>query len=165
MVALIKRMTTEFIEGEDRLRISGEIDNAPPVMMWLTQRLAGRLLSPLLQWLDRQAGVPLRREIIHGFAQEAAVAGLKPQAPVQAASGQVVWLIEAIDIVPAEESIALAFRAGVTNVANVSLTAQELRQWLAIVYVHWLNAGWPTALWPEWIQGEVTAVGQQVILH
>lgn len=165
MVAIIKRMTTEFIAAEDRLRISGEIADAPPAVMWLTHRLASRLLPHLLQWLDRQTGVPLRREIIHGFAQEAAVAELHPQAPVQAAPLQQAWLIETIDIAPAEERIALAFRARATSAVHVSLTAQELRQWLAIMHAHWVRAGWSTAAWPEWIQSEARPGGQQVVLH
>jgi hypothetical protein len=165
MVAVIKRMTTEFIEAEDRLRLSGEIENAEPAVMWLTQRLVSRLLPPLLQWLDRQTGAPLRREMIHGFAQEAALAELKPQAPVQAPTAEEAWRVEAIDVIPAEDGIGLVFRTGGARAASLGLTAQELRQWLAILYAIWLRAEWPTTVWPEWIKGEAKPTGQQIVLH
>lgn len=165
MVAVLKRVTTDFIEAEDRLRLSGEVENAAPVVMWLTQRLAARLLPPLLQWLDRTTGMPLRREIIHGFAQEAALAALQPQAPVQAPPSGEAWRVEAIDVTPTEDGIGLVFRAVEGHAAGVGLTAQELRQWLAILHATWLRAEWPTTVWPEWIQGEAKPTGQQIVLH
>lgn len=165
MVAVLKRVTTEFIEAEDRLRLSGEVESAPPVVMWLTQRLAARLLPPLLQWLDRTTGLPLRREIIHGFAQEAAVAAIQPQPPVQPPPAGEAWRVEAIDVTPTEDGIGLVFRAPGGQAAGFGLTAQELRQWLAILHGTWLRAEWPQAVWPEWIQGETKPTGQQIVLH
>ena len=54
MTTTLRRITTEYIEIEDRLRISGEIADAEAVVIWLTQRLLLRLLPLLLQWLDQQ---------------------------------------------------------------------------------------------------------------
>jgi len=179
MVAALKRVTTEFVEAEDRLRLSGEVDAADPVVLWLTQRLALRLLPPLFQWLDHQTGAtsarspaasPLLRmnvqqEIVHGFAQEAAKAGLKLQPPVQAKASGEAWLVNAIDLTPGEERIALVFKGKESSAAGVALTAMELRQWLAILHGIWTVAQWPTTVWPEWIQGEAKPIGQQIVLH
>ena len=55
MVIKLQRLTTEYIVIEDRMRISGETRDAGPVVMWLTNRLAMRVVPQLLRWLEDQA--------------------------------------------------------------------------------------------------------------
>jgi hypothetical protein len=178
MVAAISRLTTEYVDTEDRLRLSGEIANAAPVAMWLTQRLALRLIPALLRWLDGQAGAAsaensavapsstgeMQKEVVHGFAQEAAVAELKAHQRVQAAASD-GWLVQSIDLAPTGQQIALIFRAADGRAAGLGMTAQELRQWLAIVHAAWIRAEWPSALWPDWMRREAKPSGQQIVLH
>ena len=137
-----------------------------------------RLLPALFQWLDHQTGVTsnqastasrstaeLQKQVVHGFAQEAARAELAPQQPVQIAGAGEGWLIHSVDLTPAQERLALVFRAADGRAAGVALTAIELRQWLAILHGVWLAAGWPASVWPEWIQGEAKPSGQHIVLH
>src|SRR5688500_11623886 len=84
MTVTLKRVSTEYSDREDRLRLSGEVEGAGPVVIWLTQRLAARLLPLLLKYLDQQTDGRPHRDALHGFAQQAARAELKPQAPVRA---------------------------------------------------------------------------------
>jgi hypothetical protein len=178
MVAAISRLTTDYVETEDRLRLSGEIAGGPAVSMWLTQRVALRLLPELLRWLDakigatpaqdaapsRPAAQDVHKEVVHGFAQEAALAELKPQERVHAgpATGS---LIETIEIRPGEQRMVLIFRSADGQAAGLGVTAPELRQWLAIMRSIWLNAGWPQTPWPEWMKGEARPVERQIVLH
>lgn len=178
MVAAISRLTTDYVETEDRLRLSGEIADGPPVSMWLTQRVGLRLLPELLRWLDarigatpaqdagasRSAAQDVHKEVVHGFAQEAAMAELKPQERVRAGT-TTGSLIETIEIRPGEPRIVLVFRTTDGQTAGLGLTAPELRQWLAIMRGVWLNAGWPEAPWPEWMKGEARPVERQIVLH
>lgn len=180
MIPTLRRVTTEFVEDEDRLRLAGDVENAPPVEMWLTQRLALRLLPPLFQWLDQQTGAAslqaatpsrssvvasVQKQVVHNFAQEAAVAQFKPQPAVQVPAEGEGWLIQSVDLAPAEPSIALVFRAGDGRATGVSLMATELRQWLAILHGLWTRAQWPAGVWPDWIQREARPSGQQIVLH
>ena len=178
MIATLTRLTTSYADVEDRILLAGEIANALPEAMWLTQRLALRLLPALLQWLDHQTGVmssqasgalrstaELQKQVVHGFAQEAATAELVPQPPVQIARAGEGWLIHSVDLTPAQERLALVFRAADGRAAGVALTAIELRQWLALLHGVWLAAGWPASVWPEWIQGEAKPSGQHIVLH
>lgn len=175
MIAAISRLTTDYVDTEDRLRLSGLIANGPPVAMWLTQRLATRLLAALLQWLDKQVGgtkaaqapaaaADLQSELVHGFAQEAAVADLKPLERVQAAATD-GWLIQSVDLTPQEQGITLIFRTADGQAVGLPLKAQELRQWLAIMRGIWLGAGWPEAPWPEWMKAEAKPDERQIVLH
>ena len=178
MIAAIRRLTTDYVDNEDRLRLSGDIADGAPVSMWLTQRVALRLLPVLAQWLDSQIGMAVtqdaaasrlaaqdaQKQIVHGFAQEAAVAELESQDPVQAAPSA-GGLIQSIDLTPSERGIRLVFRTADGRAAGFSLSAAELRQWLAIMRGVWLRAGWPEAPWPEWMKGEARPAERQIVLH
>ena len=67
-----ERITTQYIDFEDRIRLAGEVGNAAPVVIWLTRRLLQRLLPALLQWLERQGADKQRAEVLQSFAQQAA---------------------------------------------------------------------------------------------
>ena len=54
MVIKLQRLTTEYIVIEDRIRISGETRDSGPVVMWLTNRLAMRVVPQLLRWLHHR---------------------------------------------------------------------------------------------------------------
>ena len=47
----LQRITSEYIEAEDRLRLTGEVGEGETETLWLTQRLLTRLLDHLLKWL------------------------------------------------------------------------------------------------------------------
>ncbi len=191
MIAAISRFTTDYVDSEDRLRLTGEVAEATPgsapvstpestpVSMWLTQRLALRLVTSLLRWLDIQIGATvgkggdaasrssveeMQKQVVHGFAQEAALAELKRLEPVPAAAGA-GWLIQSIDVTPRQQGIGLVFRAADGRAAGLGMTVAELRQWLAIVRTAWLQAGWSEAAWPVWMNGEAKPAERHIVLH
>jgi len=71
MIQHLQRMSTEYIVGEDRIRLSGEVENAASVVIWLTRRLLERLLPAVLNWLEGQGVDTPYSEIMHSFAQQA----------------------------------------------------------------------------------------------
>lgn len=165
MIVDLQRVTTGYAALEDRMRLSGEVENAAPVVVWMTQRLMLRLLPLLLRWLDNQAGAPLRREIIHDFAQEAARAGIKRQPPVKAEAAGESWLARSVNVTPGAERIVLVFNADDATGARFSLTVKELRQWLSILHGAWTKAKWPSDPWPDWMQSEARPASQRIVLH
>ena len=40
---VLHRLTTDYVEEEDRIRVSGASANGDTVVLWLTQRLLNRL--------------------------------------------------------------------------------------------------------------------------
>lgn len=56
MGAVLQRVTTAYLENEDRLRLTGKLADGDIVVLWLTQRLLSRLVPHLTTWLARQAG-------------------------------------------------------------------------------------------------------------
>ena len=148
----LQRLTTEYIEAEDRLRVSGELAPNETVVMWLSQRLLRRLLPHLFLWLEQQSGDSIPLEIEQSFAQEAATADFAAETPVAQHGGSEEWLVTAVDLGSSEQAIQLAFRANELQEANLTLNSVTLRQWLSIVHNLWGNAEWPTEFWPEWIK-------------
>jgi len=165
MTPSLQRITTEYIDLEDRIRLSGETENAETVVVWLTQRLLERLQPALLQWLEQQNADTSHAEMLHGFAQQIAEAGLTPQMPVRADANSTAWLALSVDITQSEQAVSLTLRGADGQDVNLTLAANPLRQWLAILHAAYCKAGWPLAVWPEWIRARTLPAMQQVVLH
>lgn len=146
------KMTSEFVEDEDRMRLSGELkEGGGTVVIWLTQRLLSRLLPHLFKWLEIQSGSNLPAELVLSFAQQAARAELAPEPPVKSSQDAQTWLAHAVDITAEPASLRLLFRSLKQEQAGVTLQPQQLRQWLSILHDLWRRAEWSAGLWPEWI--------------
>lgn len=162
----LKRITTEYVPQQDRIRLSGERDDsAAPLALWLTQRLFNRMLPVLLQWLERQGRELPRAETLQSFAQQAAGAKLTPQPPVRVDSASEEWLIQSVDVGSNDRLIRLTFKAEPDQAANLAFTAEQLRQWLCILHVAWIKAEWPGNVWPEWVRENTPTVQQDIVLH
>tara|TARA_R100001377_G_scaffold81364_1_gene60826 strand:- start:6460 stop:6960 length:501 start_codon:yes stop_codon:yes gene_type:complete len=147
----LQRLTTEYVETEDRVRISGELAANGTVVMWLSQRLLVRLLPHLFLWLEKQSDANIPMEIEQSFAQEAVKAELNTEAPVQSLPESQEWLVEAVDLTPNENMLSIRFRTENGNQETLRLQAFALRQWLEIIHSLWRLAEWPFDVWPEWI--------------
>lgn len=178
----LQRITTEYVELEDRIRLSGESEEGQTIVLWLTQRLLSQVITHLVGLIEKQSADPSQplgedetttSSLMQGFAQQAAEAALVPEQPVQAADSSQNWLIQEVDIaLSAEGALALVFKqelAGASQQSEdgkVSLTvaAEQLRQWLSIVHAQWQRAGWPLSIWPTWMD-EAAAPESDNSLH
>lgn len=148
----LHRITTEYSEAEDRLRLAGEDAHGQTVVLWLTQRLLGRLLPHLCQWLEQQGGNAPMAEVRQEFAQLKARADLAPQPPVRAGADVQGVLIHTVELNATHAGMGLQFKdMGGHMVASLHMQPMPLRQWLNIVFDQYLKAQWPTAVWPQWV--------------
>lgn len=160
MTQTLQRITTEYVEREDRLRLTGELADGRTVVLWLTQRLINRLVPHLTAWLDQQvpsaSSIPAvqiaHQDIVQGFAQQAARAQMTPEPPVRASSPVASGRVDAVDIAQGEDAVVLTFKGEADMQAVLKLAAQPLRQWLGIVYEQTLRGEWPTTAWPAWME-------------
>lgn len=178
MGAVLQRVTTAYLENEDRLRLTGELADGDTVVCWLTQRLLNRLVPHLTSWLARQAESfastvsptiqSAHHDIVQGFAQQSARAQLKPEPPVRAASTAAGWRVDSVDVAQGEAGVALTFKSEAGEQAVLTMAAQPLRQWLSIVYEQVVAAEWPTTAWPAWMEAAVSLPQNQprtAVLH
>ncbi|AFU44366.1 hypothetical protein C380_03205 [Acidovorax sp. KKS102] len=174
-----ERITTEYVEAEDRIRMAGTLHGGELVVAWFTQRLLQRLVAALVQQLQGQgAGVPrsdgpradmlapdaLRAQVMQGFAQQAARAKLAPQPAVLAAPDHEAWLVHEVNVAQLPQAVQLTFKgmrtgSGVerTPIGVLVLAPEPLRQWLCILYDNYRKAGWPLQVWPDWVTESAVA--------
>lgn len=148
----LQKITTEYVEHEDRVRLAGDQGNQDAVIIWLTQRLLQRLVPVLLQHLGMQAVSAQEADILQSFAQQAALAELHQQPPVQAEMDCLVCLPSKVDVRKTSELVSLEFACEHSSPVVLELGATPLRQWLAILYDQYIRAGWPLDVWPEWME-------------
>ena len=183
----LQRITSIYSDVEDRFRITGEVSDESTRCLWLTQRLLLRLVPHILEWLNEIAraegkGDLGQAELMQNVAQQAAKARLEPQAavpvptmpdpnaaiettPGAATAGQqeAIWLVEEVDISKSTNGIlTLTFKHESANGVQLAMAPIELRQWLIILHSQWLQAGWPAAIWPEWVDTSPKASDQPV---
>jgi len=149
----LQRITTEYVDTEDRIRLTGEVAAGEVLTLWLTQRLLNRLIPHLCGWLEQQTGNAPLAEVRQEMAQQKARLELEPQAPVRADAQAQGVLIHSVDLKAATASLALVFKdAAGQEVARLQLQSKPLRQWLGIVHGQYVKAQWPAEVWPAWVQ-------------
>lgn len=176
-MAELQRITTLFVDSEDRIRLAGEDAAGQALVLWLTQRLLNRVLPHLCAWLEHRASPPssshadaARVEVLQSFAQLAALAALEPQTPVPSHAPSGAWLVHSVDIATTDHTVSLSFKdaAAATkpaDCATLTLPEQALRQWLNILYDQYAAAEWPLTQWPEWVTRPPTAPTHSALLH
>ena len=172
----LQRITTEYIDAEDRMRLAGEDAAGDAVVLWLTQRLLNRLVAHLCTWLEQRIPVDThdyaaaaQAEVIQSFAQQAALAALEPQTPVQSKVQSSTWLVHSVDIASGDQGVMLTFKDAEAGGSFATLTLQDqpLRQWLTILHDQYQKAEWPLTVWPEWMAAPQPATAPQhaIVLH
>lgn len=177
----LQRITTQYIDAEDRIRLSGESSEGgerTTLVLWLTQRLLSQLISHLIGLIEKQSGeqssdsgskTPVSN-LMQGFAQQAAESELAAELPVKTEAVSQSWLVQEVDIaLSAEGALVLVFKRDLGGTeqensgakATLSVEAKQLRQWLGIIHTQWQQAGWPLTIWPTWMDEQAaTDIGK-----
>lgn len=156
----LRRLTSEYVDFEDRIRLTGEGEDGQRVILWLTRRLLDRLVPHLVDWLaqheprapDVLAHSVARSSTYQRFEQEVAHHAFKPQPPVRARLGESNWLVCTVELKSSPHVLRLLFkgRLALEN-AQFNPGGKTLRQWLKVIHGAYLAAGWPTDVWPNWM--------------
>ena len=171
----LQRITSEYIESEDRIRLTATTDAEETLILWITQRLLIRLLGHFLNWLEKEAPEVARSSVIHNeantalqeMAQQSAAANLKEQPAVTPTLNSAALLVNEIDIKMGEEAVQLVFKCNDGQNAALGFTIQQLRQWLRMIHSLWLQAEWPVSIWPDWMDDnqQVTSAAPESSVH
>ena len=155
----LHRITTEFIDEEDRLKITGISEDKETLIFWFTQRLLSRLIIHCVSWLDEASPELTKAKTINresrteyqGLVQESARQSLQKEDAVIATLGSKSLLVKEVDVNLNDEGALFVFKEGNKKIAELALNVQHLRQWLIIIHNLWQKANWPMAIWPDWI--------------
>ncbi|MFK7863357.1 MAG: hypothetical protein AB8B95_03920 [Pseudohongiellaceae bacterium] len=159
----LNRLTSEYIETEDRFRLTGEDQEGNALCLWLTQRLALRIVTHIIGSISSSSPEAIQNpshdndtnNLLQSSAQEAAKQGFTPQEAVIGSSDSANMLVTEVDINRSEEGVVgFIFKDGNSEDVALGFEPQQLRQWLIIMHGQWLKAEWPETVWPEWITGQ-----------
>lgn len=165
---LLKKITTEYIDREDRLRITAQADGDATVVLWFSQRLLVRLVPHITRWLEKQSRVTgvdsaLSTDAVRDFAaecaQQTAREGLVPQQRVSADTARSAWLVHTVDVSESPTEMRLTFKGDGDQRAVLVLAPTPLHQWLGIVHDQFRVAEWSRDVWPRWM-GEGGGTGR-----
>jgi len=178
-VRQIARMTTTYDMLQDRLRVSVLDSDGRTALLWLTQRLAGRVIAALIEQLDQAAApgpaagpvMAAPRAVRSGMqlleqarADLERVSKTAPEAAapaVVALSSDEQFLVHKASVRRGDRGVILAFHwsEAVQDAAILVISATRLRQWLRIFHNHYRNAGWPLDIWPKWFEDAARPTG------
>ena len=155
----LKKVTAEFIETEDRIRLSALTADNKTLALWLTQRLLSRLITHLAKWLEKNPtdlNIALDSESNPqpeppGSAKEPDSASLPDQTSVKIKKSDESILITEVDVKFGDNGIALILKSEKETNAEIAFTLSEARQWVGILHSLWHKAEWPSSLLPQWI--------------
>ena len=159
MNVMLHRITTAYVPEEDRIRLSGQDKDGTVLVLWLTQRLCKQLLAKLLPLLNPPTGtqptIAHRSSAAHmhlqAMAQSAARLEQRPVPSVPPDRAQESWVVRSVQLRIEQRRITLIWQGPNDAVVAVEMTPLLLRQWLNQVYDGWRFAGWPMAVWPNWM--------------
>ena len=146
----LNKVTTQYIEFEDRIRVLGTGNSNETHEIWITRRLLDRLVSALLSSLKKEDKHRNKKHVQMAFEQEVAVTNYIPETPVKISETVNSWLADSIDILSTENGVILNFKKKNLYNAELPFEFEPLRQWLFILYKTYQHSEWPLNPWPEW---------------
>ena len=157
----LTRITSEYVDVEDRIRITALTEDNTTIGLWFTLRLMDRIVNHCLSLLEKHCPEITKAAItdkksranIQGFVQQSAQQELQQEEAVSLSESSPDYLVREVDIKFIAEGAILIFKKEETENFELHLNNQQLRQWLGIIFALWKNADWPLSSWPDWMIG------------
>lgn len=152
---VLTKVSLVYSPTEDRIRMSGQVDESGSKVFWLTLRICQKLVNAIVNFVEKASSVPTGsdKELVLSFQQSAAMVRKTPSDPVVPPENAKIALIERVDVTYRKEQVVLSFVVPAGETAQFALSVQQARQWLGILRNQYRQAAWPTDAWPAWISG------------
>lgn len=160
---IIQKITQRYHPEQDRVSFSVENVEQKVLLLWLTQRLANRLVGILVSWLaeDSQTVSITQSSSDLRILQQVPTQQMQQTQQAQQTQGTVVSAVDAavaqsevlldtIDLARDQHGAYVLTFNWTENNARLILSATELRQWLNILNRLFDTAEWPKHVWSEW---------------
>ena len=153
----ISTITTDYDLREDRIRLAVAYADGNARALWLTRRLAERLVPALIQGLHAphvdDAAQAAEVQAAQIYAQLEARVSRKPARAVQVDREALPALVQEINVKTAHNGTrVLTLTCPDTEPAQMALRPGELRQWLEVLHRAFDKGQWRQDIWPAWMQ-------------
>ena len=162
-----QRFSTEYVDYEDRVRLTYLAQDGSTHIAWLTHRFLDRLITHTVAWLEKVGRSMPRGDAWQSFSQDVAVAKLPEQPPVKAEASTPSWLVYSVDFKFNEKAANLILKnRDDTARAEIHMDIVQLRQWLNIIHRQYVRGKWSLNCWPDWLTDQGQPIGHAPeILH
>jgi len=144
-VFVIQKLTQRYDGIQDRIEISLQNGEGHVVKLWLTQRLANKMIPVLARWLPELQDDLDEEKSHHGLLEPN-----KPDnVPVMGSAAQEEGLLITVDFTKHEMSYILVFKWGVTGEAKIVMKAKDMSQYIKAFGNLYDVAKWPKSTWPK----------------
>lgn len=162
VVISLERITTEYIELEDRIRLASLTDDNQTISIWLTMRLLRRLITHCLNLLAKSTPglekAPTQneksRKSIQNFVQKSAEQQIVVETAVTVTENSPDYLAAEIDVRNDYAGVTIIFKDEFNSNYSIYLNNRQLRQWLSMLHMIWQKAEWSTLIWPDWMSSD-----------
>lgn len=157
-----KRLTGSYDADEDRIRLAVLDEQDSPLALWITQRLANRLVKGLVKLLEKNAlpgeiSAP-NKTAMQAFQQASSDLRMQRGRSVQAPPETELGLVTNVAVRPRKDTIILEFSCGNGESVAMPLGMTPLRQFLRVLHRLYIRADWPGEdIWPDWLTEENSA--------
>lgn len=173
MIKKLHRITSEYIEAEDRIRLAGLTEKNETLALWFTMRLASRLVTHCVSLLAKHSpeikktgpSDKLSKQNIQSFVQQSAEQQIIEEPSVKVEHNSTSFLVKEIDVKPTSQGLVMIFKDDQTPHYELFLEIQQLRQWLRMLYVIWRKAEWPRNIWPDWMEKSTNESSSKRSIH
>jgi hypothetical protein len=171
----LHKFTTQYIDIEDRIRVSGVTIEGDTLSLWLTHRLLTQLVPTLCHCIERHSSIgqlqpdsptpparlALQQQVIQEFEQQAASSNIKPANRVQTSAESPMLLIDeaTVELTPSGVNIQLGCSPK-NQIVCIAFQPDTLRQWIGILFNAYSQSRWTKDIWPNWLKSPVTYSNQ-----
>jgi len=156
----LKKVTLNYSNVEDRIRMDAESVQGEVIVFWLTQRLCRELVKSLVSYFNKAdmatTGASTRSlPSVQKFLQQTASKNKPRVAAVAAAEPQQAVLLDKVQLRTSTRMIQMSLPLAESDQAVLVFSPQEARQWMGILYQQYRRAEWPLEIWPRWIASKM----------
>ncbi len=144
----IQKISQRYDAREDRIEVAIQNEAGNVVRLWLTQRLANRMLVVLMKWLPelQEGAKAAEAEAQH---EETEKDGAKSEVAVNFDSALEEGLLTTIDMSQKQKDYMLTFKWGVTGVASIHMGLQQLNSFIEGLAQLFRAAQWDMKSFPD----------------
>jgi len=170
----LKRITSEYVEIEDRIRVAGLTEKNKTLSLWFTMRLTSRLVTHCIALLGKHSPELKKaatnddqlQKNLQNLVQQSAEQEIGEESAVSVTTDSPSYLIKEIDVKTSDGGVVLSFKQNKTSSYELYLKSQQLRQWLGILYLIWQKAEWPLHVWPDWMdKSKSNEISKKTSIH
>ena len=144
----IHKISQRYDSREDRIEVAIQNESGNVIRLWLTQRLANRMLAVLIRWLpDLESDE--ENENKTEIKQNEPEKSKQQETAVNFNSAAEEGLLSTIDMSQQQKDYVLTFKWGVTGVANIQMGLEQLRSFIAGLGQLYTAAKWDMKQFPD----------------